>query len=109
LVPSLAGIAVRAGMSREKALYAVTMANALILDLGDRVGSLEKGKDADFIILSGDPLSVYTHVLQTWVEGKKVFDLSDPKDHLIAVGGLGAGDSRAADIDCFDGDLGGNR
>jgi len=94
-----AGLAVRAGLSREKALYGMTMANAIILDLQDRVGSLEKGKDADFIILSGDPLSVYTHVLETWVEGKKVFDRSDPKDHLIAVGGVGAGVDRFMEDD----------
>jgi imidazolonepropionase-like amidohydrolase len=87
-----AGLAVRGGMSREKALYAVTLANARILDLDSRVGSLERGKDADFIVLSGDPLSVYTHVLQTWIEGKKVFDRSDPKDHVYAVGGVGASD-----------------
>jgi imidazolonepropionase-like amidohydrolase len=102
-----AGIAVRGGMSREKALYAVTMANAIILDLGDRVGSLEKGKDADLIILSGDPLSVYTHVLETWVEGKKVFDRLDPKDHLIAVGGEGASTDRSVHDDEMD-DEGGN-
>lgn len=104
----MAGLAVRAGMSREKALYGMTMANAIILDLQDRVGSLEASKDADFIVLSGDPLSVYTHVLQTWAEGKKVFDRADPKDYLIAVGGPGATrDDDAAHIDCFDGDIGG--
>jgi imidazolonepropionase-like amidohydrolase len=103
-----AGLAVRAGMSREKALYGMTMANAIILELQDRVGSLEAGKDADFVVLSGDPLSVYTHVLQTWVEGRKVFDRADPKDYLIAVGGLGAtDDTDGGDIDCFDGDIGG--
>ncbi len=85
-----AGLAVRAGMSREKALYGLTMANARILELQDRVGTLEAGKDADFILLSGDPLSVYTHVMETWIEGKKVFDRSDPKDFLYAVGGYGA-------------------
>jgi imidazolonepropionase-like amidohydrolase len=85
-----AALAVRAGMSREKALYAVTMANARILGLDHRVGSLEPGKDADLVLLSGDPLSIYSHVLETWVEGKKVFDRSDPKDHLYAVGGVGA-------------------
>ena len=94
-----AGMAVRAGMSRDKALYALTMANAIMLDLADRVGSLEKGKDADLIILSGDPLSVYTHVNQTWVEGKKVFDRSDPKDYLIATGGNGASDDRSMHVD----------
>jgi len=103
-----AALSVRAGMSREKALYGLTMANALILDLGNRVGSLEKGKDADLIILSGDPLSVYTHVLETWVEGKKVFDRSDPKDHLYAVGGYGASNDRYVDDDEEDKDEGSN-
>lgn len=103
-----AALAVRAGMSRDKALYAVTMANAIMLDLQDRVGTLETGKDADFIVLSGDPLSVYTHVLQTWVEGKKVFDRSDPKDYLRAVGGKGATDEDDMHVHCFDGDIGGN-
>jgi imidazolonepropionase-like amidohydrolase len=104
-----AGLAVRAGMSREKALYAMTMANAIMLDLQTRVGSLEVGKDADFIVLSGEPLSVYTHVLQTWVEGKKVFDRSDAKDLLTATGGFGAGTDRFIHIDCFDDDLGGEK
>jgi imidazolonepropionase-like amidohydrolase len=102
-----AGLAVRAGMSRDKALYAVTMANAIMLNLENRVGTLEPGKDADFIVLSGDPLSVYTHVLQTWVEGKKVFDRSDPKDYLIATGGFGAGVDGDAHVNCFDADFGG--
>lgn len=86
----MAALGVRAGMSREKALEALTIAGAKMLDLDKRIGSLETGKDADFIILSGDPLSVYTKVLQTYVEGKKVFDRSDPKDRLYAVGGYGA-------------------
>ena len=94
-----AAIGVRGGLSPEKAIYALTMANAKILDLDKRVGSLETGKDADFIVLSGDPLSVYTHVLQTYVEGKKVFDRSDPKDYLIAVGGDGAGKDNLLDED----------
>lgn len=94
-----AAIGVRAGLSPEKALYALTMANAKILDLDKRIGSLEAGKDADFIVLSGDPLSVYTHVLQTYVEGKKVFDRSNPKDYLIAVGGDGAGKDNMLDTD----------
>jgi Imidazolonepropionase and related amidohydrolases len=103
-----AGIAVRAGMSRDKALYALTMANAIMLDMQDRVGSLEVGKDADMVVLSGDPFSVYTQILETWVDGKKVFDRSDPKDRLVATGGFGAGNDGAQHLDCFDGDIGGN-
>lgn len=98
-----AAIAVRNGMSRERALYAMTMANARLLDLQDRTGSLTAGKDADFIILSGDPLSVYTHVLETFVEGTRVFNREDPKDRLIATGGFGAGDDGGeAHIDFHD-------
>jgi imidazolonepropionase-like amidohydrolase len=84
-------LGVRAGMSRRAALEAVTLAGARMLDLGERVGSLTVGKDADFVLLDGDPLSVYTKVLETWVEGERVFDRSDPEDRLHAVGGYGAG------------------
>ena len=86
-----AGLAVRAGMSREAALRGLTLSGAEMLDMADRVGSLKVGKDADFVILSGDPLSVYTQVLETWVEGARVFDRTDAKDRLYAVGGYGAG------------------
>ena len=96
-----AGLGVRAGMTRKSALEAMTINNAKILGLEARVGSLEVGKDADFILLSGDPLSTYTHVEQTWVEGAKVFDLTDPQDHLYAAGGPGAGDPRRAHLCCF--------
>ncbi|MFA6958924.1 MAG: amidohydrolase family protein [Thermoanaerobaculia bacterium] len=89
-----AGLGVRSGMSRKVALEALTINGAKMLGLDKSVGSLEPGKDADFIVLSGDPLSAYTHVLETWVDGTRVFDRSNPVDLLRAVGGLGAGDSR---------------
>ena len=82
-----AAFGVRAGMSEAKSLEALTLAGARMLGLDDRIGSLTPGKDADFIILSGEPLSVYTKVEQTWVEGEKVFDRSNPEDKKYAVGG----------------------
>jgi hypothetical protein len=58
-----------------------------MLDLSSRIGSLDKGKDADFIILSGDPFSVYTKVEQTWVEGNKRWDINNPTDKAFLFGG----------------------
>ncbi len=81
---------VRAGMDRAAALEAVTIEAARQMDLADDTGTLEPGKDADFIVLSGDPLSVYTKVQQTWVEGAKVFDRSNDADREIATGGYRA-------------------
>jgi imidazolonepropionase-like amidohydrolase len=98
----MAALGVRAGMSRKAALEALTINGAKMLDLDSRIGSLEAGKDADFIILSGDPLSVYTHVEQTWIEGVKVFDRSDERDRLYATGGFGAGHDQEPYFCCFD-------
>ena len=90
-----AALGVRAGMSREGALRALTLSGAEMLGLADRTGSLAVGKDADFAVLSGDPFSVYTQILQTWVEGKQVFDRTNPEHLLFAIGGRGAGDDTA--------------
>ncbi|MDG2375842.1 MAG: amidohydrolase family protein [Woeseiaceae bacterium] len=84
-----AGLGVRAGMTPAFALRSLTLAGAEMMDLGDRIGSLDPGKDADFVILSGEPTSVYTRVLETWVEGQKRFDLDDPDDRAVAEGGFG--------------------
>lgn len=86
----MAAMAIRAGMSEQGALESLTIAPAKMLRMDDRIGSLEVGKDADFVILSGNPFSVYTRVEQTWVEGLPVFDITIEKDRAIAEGGYGA-------------------
>lgn len=96
-----AALAVRAGMNRDKAIAGLTLAGAEMLGLGDRIGSLSVGKDADLAILNGDPLSVYSRVLETWVEGKKAFDLSKTEDQLYAEGGMKAGSDLDPFLCCF--------
>ena len=79
---------IRGGLSPAVALKAITLYPAQALRLDNRVGSLSRGKDADFVILSGAPFSVYTRVLETWIEGQKVFDLADPRQRLYQEGGF---------------------
>ena len=62
------------GLSEEEALKFVTINPARQLRIQDRVGSIEPGKDADFVIWSGSPLSTYTMCEQTWVDGRRFFD-----------------------------------
>jgi len=63
---------IKEGMSREDALKCVTINPAEMLNIGDRVGSLEPGKDADIVIWSGDPFDFYSKVEQVIIEGKNV-------------------------------------
>ena len=86
-------LALRGGMSEAGALRALTLNPARMLRLGDRIGSIEVGKDADLVILSGPPFSLYTQVLETWIEGKRVFDRSDPLQRRYATGGFAVGDA----------------
>lgn len=99
-------LAVRAGMSRAGALKGLTLAGAEMLDLQDRVGSLDVGKDADLVVFSGDPLSVYSMVEQTWVEGELVFDHLDEEDRNYALGGYGASVPQVFHFCCYGNNFG---
>src|SRR5206468_298576 len=69
-------IAVRGGLSEAAALRALTLNPAKMMHLDDRLGSLAPGKDADFVVLSGPPFSGYTQVLETYIDGVRVYDRS---------------------------------
>ncbi|HZT82733.1 MAG TPA: amidohydrolase, partial [Gemmataceae bacterium] len=86
-------IAVRGGMPEDAALKALTLHGAQMLHLDHRLGSLEKGKDADFVVLSGPPFSVYTKVLETWIDGVRVFDRARHRDWTYQAGGFALADS----------------
>jgi imidazolonepropionase-like amidohydrolase len=62
------------GMSEEDALKTITYNGALQLGVGNRVGSIEVGKDADLAIWNNHPLSVYSNVETTFVDGEIFFD-----------------------------------
>ena len=61
-------------LTAEEALALVTINAARQLRVDSRTGSLEVGKDADFVLWNGPPLSTYSRVLQTWVDGVRRFD-----------------------------------
>jgi len=62
------------GLTEEEALKLITWNPAWQLGIQERVGSIEVGKDADFAIWNGHPLSVYARVEQTYVDGEPLFD-----------------------------------
>jgi hypothetical protein len=66
------GEIVAAGLDRDVALRAMTLEPAELLGLGERIGSLEAGKDANLIFLSGDPLDVGTKIEAVMLEGRIV-------------------------------------
>ena len=63
------------GSSEEDAWKMITLNPAKLLHLDDRMGSVKIGKDADIVLWTNNPLSVYSKVLQTYVDGKLMFDV----------------------------------
>lgn len=68
-----AALAMKEGLDRETALRSVTINPARVLGQGDRIGSLEPGKDADIVLWSGDPLDVMQRALTVWIGGREVY------------------------------------
>jgi imidazolonepropionase-like amidohydrolase len=71
-LPISAALAVKSGLTEEEALKAITITPAEILGLGDRIGSIEKGKDADLRVVNGDPLDARSKVTMVFIDGEVV-------------------------------------
>ena len=65
------------GMKEQDAWKLVTINPAKIMHVSDRTGSIKVGKDADLVLWSDNPLSIYAKPEQTYVDGVKYFDLQD--------------------------------
>ncbi len=76
-LPLLADLAIGAGLDREEAFEALTTGAATTLDASDRIGSLEAGKDADILVLDGEPLVSTTRVLFVVAGGRVVVTPED--------------------------------
>jgi imidazolonepropionase-like amidohydrolase len=72
-LPISAALAIRDGLSEEEAWRTITINPAEILGVADRVGSIEKGKDADLRITQGDPLDPRSQVQMVFIDGELVF------------------------------------
>jgi imidazolonepropionase-like amidohydrolase len=74
-----AGNAVGIAISEDDAIKWLTINPAWALGLDDRIGTLEVGKNADLVLWDGDPFSVYTHAVKTWIDGALLYDRDDPQ------------------------------
>lgn len=73
------------GMKPEDAIKMVTINPAKQLKVDRYTGSLTEDKHADFVIWSGNPLSIYTKVEQTWIDGRKYFDRTGDATMRVAL------------------------
>ena len=72
-LPLCAGRAIYSGMKEFDALKAITINAAKHAGVEDRVGSIEEGKDADFVLIKGAPFSIDSRILYTIIDGKVVY------------------------------------
>jgi len=75
-LPWEAGVAVAFGLPEEEALKAVTINAAEFMGVSDRVGSLEPGKQATFLITTGTPLDMTNDIEQSYIQGREI-DMMD--------------------------------
>ena len=75
LAKNAAGIPI----TQDEAIKWITINPAWQLGLHDRIGSLEAGKNADIVLWSGNPFSVYSRPEKVWIDGAMLYDRLDPR------------------------------
>lgn len=73
-----AGRAAGINVTEDEAIKWMTINPAWALELDDKIGSLVPGKNADVVLWSGDPFSIYTKAEKVWIDGAKLYDRDDP-------------------------------
>ncbi len=73
-----AGRAAGINVTEDMAIKWMTINPAWALDLDSRIGSLEPGKDADVVLWTGDPFSIYSKAEKVWIDGAMLYDRDDP-------------------------------
>lgn len=69
-----AALCVKNGLPAEEAIKAITLTAAEICGIDDKTGSITAGKDADLILLDGDPFDIMTNVVMTMINGKVIYE-----------------------------------
>lgn len=73
------------GMGEEDAWKMVTLNPAKLMHLDDRMGSVKKGKDADIVIWTDNPLSINAQVSKTFIDGELLYDSHKSVDHYYRI------------------------
>jgi len=73
------------GVEEESALRMITLNPAIQLGIEERTGSIDVGKDADLAVYDGHPLSMFSKVVQTYVDGKLYFDIDMDMERQAAI------------------------
>lgn len=81
-LPYEAGVAVAFGLPEEEAIKAVTINAAELMGLDDRIGSLETGKQATFLITTGTPIDMTSDIEQAYIQGREL-DMNDIQKHFF--------------------------
>ena len=86
-----AGLRAGVRVDRDRAIRWVTANSAWILGIEERTGTLEPGRDADLVLWSSDPFSVYARADLVFIQGQRVYDRAHPELYPVSDFDLGIG------------------